>query len=48
MDMTGRSLSQINCNDSKIELNISDLPVGQYILEAQGNQGISRNLFIKR
>jgi len=48
MDMTGRSLSELQCNDNNVEVNISELPIGQYILEAQGNQGISRNLFIKR
>ena len=48
IDMTGRSLSELQCNDNNVEVNISELPIGQYILEAQGNQGISRNLFIKR
>ena len=48
MDMTGRTVYTKFAEIAMVEINIENLPAGQYIVEASHNAGISRNLIIKR
>lgn len=48
MDLAGRTLHTQTSEDTVIEINIENLPAGQYIVEATFSEGQSRNLIIKR